>query len=199
MTAVAVGGTPGLATAAESKGTTALLYSPGREFDGHRSLHYERSIRGRGERDAGGGKWAPWAMAWQDGVEGTAGAAGHDFGYPFRRGGLGMDPVGAGSVEDGGVAAEALAHMHAEIGVEGHQDLRRRIELERFCHHRTPGNGLRYGGCSESLSCCPGIREMRIPQPLDLQAQQHECDADGDQDRNTQPQIRLPTLGALDE
>lgn len=110
-----------------------------------------------------------------------------------------MDPVGAGSVEDGGVAAEALAHVHAEIGVEGHQDLRRRIELERFCHHRTPGNGLRYGGCSESLSCYPGIREMPIPQPLDLQAQQHECDADGDQDRNTQPQIRLPALGALDE
>ena len=29
---------------------------------------------------------------------------------------------------------------------------------------------------------------MRIPQPLDLEAQQQKCDADGDQDRNTQRQ-----------
>jgi len=143
MTAVAVGGMPGLATAAESKGTTALLHRPGREFDGNRPLHHERSIRGRGERDADGGKGTVGAMAWEDGVEGTAGAAGHDFGYPFRRSGLGMDPVGAGTVEDGGVAAEALAHMHAEIGIEGYQDLRCRIELERFCHRPTPGNSVR--------------------------------------------------------
>jgi hypothetical protein len=143
MTAVAVGGVPGLATAAKSKGTTALLCAPRREFEGNRSLHYERSIQGRGERDADGGKGTSGAMTWADGVEGPAGAAGHDLGYPFCSGGLGVDPVRAGTVEDGGVAAKALAHMHAEIGVEGHQDLRRRIELERFCHHRTPGNSLR--------------------------------------------------------
>src|SRR4029453_18716249 len=99
MTAVAVGGVPGLATAAESKGTTALLCAPRREFEGNRSLHHERSIQGRGECDARGGKRTSGAMAWADGVEGPTGAAGHDLGYPFCSGGLGGDPRRGGTVQ----------------------------------------------------------------------------------------------------